>query len=152
MASLGEFIKSVREEQKLTLREFANICNLSHSYISKLEKGIDPRNNKKVIPTIETLKKIADAVNYPLEKLLEISGYTDSTMSIDYNIPKEYKENHKIVKRDLNQYENFMEQAGVFFMNDEISEDDKERLYRDIGKLFWDAKEKNKIKYSRKKK
>ncbi len=66
-------------------------------------------------------------------------------------IPKEYTEKHKITKRDLMQYDDFIRQAGIFFMNDEVAEEDKEKLFRDISELFWKAKDMNKKKYGRKK-
>lgn len=81
---LGDFILEYRKDHSLNMREFASLCNMSHTYISKLEKGIDPRNGKKVIPTIETLQKIANGTNISLDKLLEISGY-DITSSSDHS-------------------------------------------------------------------
>lgn len=56
--TLGKFIKQYREDNNLSLREFSKSCELSHSYISKLEKGVDSKTGKPVIPTVETIKKI----------------------------------------------------------------------------------------------
>lgn len=72
---LGNFIKNYRIDNELSLRMFAKKCALSYTYISKLEDGIDSRTNKPVIPTIDTLSKIADATNTPLSHIIELSGY-----------------------------------------------------------------------------
>jgi len=72
---IGEIVKQYRNKQSLSLRQFAEKCNLSHSYIDKLEKGIDPRNGKNVEPTIDSLVKIAKAMNMELYELLILSGY-----------------------------------------------------------------------------
>lgn len=75
---LGEFIKKYREENDLSLREFANKSGLSHAYIAKLESGIDPRSGKKVEPTLDTIKKIADATDTQLIEILKLMGYVDA--------------------------------------------------------------------------
>lgn len=75
---LGEIIKKYREENNLSLREFAEKCGLSHAYIAKLEEGKDPRSGKNIEPTIDTVKKISEAMNMPLDKLLKAIGYLDT--------------------------------------------------------------------------
>lgn len=71
---LGELIKAKRESEGLSLREFAERCNLSHSYVKNLEEA-DPRTGKNVAPTIETLEKLAPAMGMSLEELLKEVGY-----------------------------------------------------------------------------
>ena len=75
MKMLGDIIKSYREEHGLSLRAFAEKCGFSHAYVNKLEKGIDPKSKKEVIPTIDTLEKIADAMNISLGELLKEMNY-----------------------------------------------------------------------------
>lgn len=77
--TLGEVIKRYREENNLSLREFAEKCGLSHAYIAKLEEGRDPRSGKKIEPTLETVKKVSEAISMPLDELLQIIGYIDRT-------------------------------------------------------------------------
>ncbi|NLT94075.1 MAG: helix-turn-helix transcriptional regulator [Clostridia bacterium] len=77
---LGEIIKKYREENNLSLREFADKCDLSHSYISKLEEGKDPRSGKKIEPTLDTVKKISEAINIPLDELLKMIGYIEPSI------------------------------------------------------------------------
>lgn len=68
---LGSIIKDFREQNNLTMQEFANISRLSKGYISMLEKGKHPQNNREIIPSIETVSKIATAMNLSLNELLE---------------------------------------------------------------------------------
>ncbi|PEB17098.1 transcriptional regulator [Bacillus toyonensis] len=73
--TLGEIIKDYRLKNKLSLREFAQKCDVSHTYIDKLEKGIDSRNGKPVEPTLLIIEKISKALNKKTETLLEEIGF-----------------------------------------------------------------------------
>lgn len=81
--NLGKYIQNYRKKHGLSLRNFAEICDLSHSYIDKLEKGIDPRNNKPILPTIDTLEKIARATNTSLKDLLVSLEYINDDYDFD---------------------------------------------------------------------
>lgn len=74
MNGLGELIKFSRESWGLSLRKFSKRCALSHSYIKNLEDG-DPRTGKSIMPTIDSLEKIAPALEMSLEELLKKVGY-----------------------------------------------------------------------------
>lgn len=84
MNTLGNLIKEYRNENNLSLRDFAKMCDVSHSYIDKLEKGIDPRNGKTVEPTLDVIEKVASAMNISLEELLlkigKISSYNEERL------------------------------------------------------------------------
>lgn len=154
MGELQEILVQKRKELKLSLREAGNLIGISHSYLSTLEKGVDPRTNTPIKPSPETLKLISKAYNIDYHILMKAAGYLEETDEPDIPnayIPEEYTKKHKVTKRDLTQYEDFIKQAGIFFMNDEVAEEDKEKLFRDISELFWKAKEMNKKKYGRKK-
>lgn len=103
MITYSEIIKKIRKDKGLSLREFANLCDLSHSYIDKLEKGIDPRNGKEVSPTLDTIKQICIKTNYPLEKFLSETGYIenfDNPILLDKkNASSETKEGNLIYKK-----------------------------------------------------
>lgn len=68
---LGNFLKEKRGE--MSLRDFSNKLDISHTYLDSLEKGYDSRNKKPVRITVDTLSKIAKALNEPLEKLVALS-------------------------------------------------------------------------------
>ncbi|WKV08160.1 helix-turn-helix transcriptional regulator [Thermoanaerobacterium sp. CMT5567-10] len=139
--SIGEYIKKIREDRKLSINQLALYSNVSAAHISRIERGLRE-------PSPEILKKISEVLDVPYEELMKIAGYLNDNI----NIPEDYVKKYKVTKRDLMQYEDFIQHAGAFFMNDEVAEEDKEKLFRDISELFWEAKEMNKKKYGKKKK
>ena len=72
MNLIGEYIKNYRGD--ISLREVAKKCNISHTHLDSIEKGYDPRTGKPVSVTVETLKKIAKAMNMTINDLLIESG------------------------------------------------------------------------------
>ncbi len=46
MNGLGDFLEGYMKENDLSLRKFAEQVGLSHTYIDKLIKGVDPRSGK----------------------------------------------------------------------------------------------------------
>lgn len=92
---LGDFIRNYRDDNDLSLRDFANKSGLSHAYIAKLESGIDPRSGKKVEPTMDTIKRIAKATDTSIVEILKEIGYINNKNNEKANacnIDKEVKE------------------------------------------------------------
>lgn len=58
-------IKKIRESEKVTQKELARRCGLTQANISNIEKGITK-------PTIDSLRKIADALDMRLRVQFEI--------------------------------------------------------------------------------
>lgn len=152
--TLGDLMKTKRKELKLSLRGAANLIGISHSYLSMLEKGLDPRNSTPIKPTPETLKLISKAYDTDYNLLMELVGYIslNNTNSIEeakyeINIPKEYTDKHKVTSRDKKQYLEEMKKANeAFFMNDELNEEAKREMLDLMSELFWEAKSMNKRK------
>jgi len=69
---LGEYLKHLREQFDLTLREVEERTGISNAYISQIENGI------KDSPHIKILKKLADVYNISLLEMLIKAGYLDS--------------------------------------------------------------------------
>lgn len=74
---LGKLLESVRKEKKLSLREAASLTGLGHSYIRDLELGINRKTGKKVVPSINSLQKIANAYHLDTYELLIKAGLID---------------------------------------------------------------------------
>ena len=70
MEALGAFIRSQRKLANLTLRQLAELTNLSNPYLSELERGMHQ-------PTIRVLKQLSNALNVSAEMLLEQAGLLD---------------------------------------------------------------------------
>ena len=69
--NLSEIIKQYREEHDMTMQELADRCGLSKGYISMLENSFKPSNTKKnIIPSISSIKKLADGTNLDFDYLL----------------------------------------------------------------------------------
>lgn len=75
LKKLGKILKEKREELHLSLRKASELIGVSHTYLSNLEKAIDPRSNVPVRPTIDTLKLISSAYKMDVNKLVELAGY-----------------------------------------------------------------------------
>lgn len=68
---LGELIIEYRTNHKISQRQFADMCGLSNGYISMLERGINPKTQKPITPTIPQLKKLADGMAMTISEILE---------------------------------------------------------------------------------
>jgi transcriptional regulator with XRE-family HTH domain len=62
MKKFGEFIKNLRIEKRITLREFCRLTNIDPSNWSKIERGIlPPPKSKEVLNEISRILKIKKA-------------------------------------------------------------------------------------------
>lgn len=110
MNYIGEYIRKYRGD--MSLREFAKKCDISHTHLDSIEKGIDPRTGKPVRITVETLKKIAKTMGMSINDLLIQSGDVKlNDLQFDNNIIKinnffgtnlKYlREQHNYTKKEL---------------------------------------------------
>lgn len=93
MQSFGEYIRGLRLEQRLSLREVQGMSGVSNSYITLLERGERPP------PGVDVLKKLAPVYNVPVRDLLRAAGHLDEAV------------------RDISEEEE-VEMAFRFVMND----------------------------------
>lgn len=70
-AELGSFLKHLRQESDLTLREAASKTGLSSTFISFMEKGYRSDTNTIMKATEPIIEKLAKAYDYPLIPLLQ---------------------------------------------------------------------------------
>jgi transcriptional regulator with XRE-family HTH domain len=63
-AAIGAYIRSQRELARLSLRELAKLTQISNAYLSQLERGLHD-------PSLRVLVLIAEALNIPVEDLLQ---------------------------------------------------------------------------------
>lgn len=122
METVGERIRRLRERKDYTQKELAEIVDITEASLSRYE------NNLR-IPRAQILAKLAEALN------------TTSDYILTAYIPEDAK-GHKFTKKDISEYDAFIQTANTFFMDDKVAEQDKEALFRDISELFWRAKEK----------
>lgn len=84
---LGDLIKQYRHAKNLSLRDFALRCGLSHTYISALEKNIDPRTGKPIAPTLDTVKYLSKGMNMSIEEILKILD-EEQEFTVNADAPK----------------------------------------------------------------
>lgn len=69
---LGEIIANYRKENNLSQRKFAERCKgISNGYISMIENNCNPKTGKPIVPSLDKLKIIAEAMELSLESLLD---------------------------------------------------------------------------------
>lgn len=133
MSILSDRLKSLRDEREIMQKEVAAYLNISTSAYGFYEQD-------KRTPTPEVLSKLANFYNVSVDYLLGIT-----------NVKNAYLSSNNITKKDIKDHNTFMEDAKALFMNDNVAEEDLEKIYRDISELYWEAKEINKKKYGKKK-
>lgn len=79
--TIGDLVKKYRAEHNLSQKEFGDRCNLSKGYISMLERNINPRNNRPIAPTIETLDQLASGMLMTLDELFDVLGTENVSLS-----------------------------------------------------------------------
>src|SRR3984957_15934542 len=69
--ALGAFIRTQRQMANLSLRQLADLTNLSNPYLSQVERGLHE-------PSVRVLKAISGALNVSAEPLLAQAGRVDA--------------------------------------------------------------------------
>ena len=69
--TLGEIIKNYRQQNNLSMQEFADKIGASKGYIHMIEHEINPSTGKPINPSVETLKALAWAMNMDIEDLIK---------------------------------------------------------------------------------
>ena len=69
---LGELLKSYRSEHKLSMDAFCELSDLTKGYISMLEKNEHPKSKKPIVPSYETIEKIAKGMQISAEDLIDM--------------------------------------------------------------------------------
>ncbi|MDH3828408.1 MAG: cupin domain-containing protein [Desulfobacterales bacterium] len=83
MKELGENLRFIRLQKKMTLQELSQMSRVSKSQLSQIERGVS-------VPTVAKLQNIAEALDINLSSLLPENG--DSSSDAD---PVNNKENSK---------------------------------------------------------
>lgn len=80
---LGDILKEYRSNNNLSMDKFAEKSGLTKGYISMLEKNQHPKTKKALLPTMETLDKVAKGMAIPVAELIE---QLDSNQAISLTI------------------------------------------------------------------
>jgi transcriptional regulator with XRE-family HTH domain len=69
-AVLGAYLRAQRKLADLSLRQLAEMAQVSNAYLSQIERGLHQ-------PSVKVLRSIADALKLPGESLLAEAGLLD---------------------------------------------------------------------------
>lgn len=69
--TLGQFLVQYRTSRSLSQRQFALMCNVSNGYIAMIEKGLNPKTKKPIVPTLPQLKKLASGMGMSVSALVD---------------------------------------------------------------------------------
>ena len=69
---LSEVIKNYREVHHVTMEKLAQESGMSKSYISMLENEKNPKTGNPIVPSIDTLKKLALGMHTDIDSLIKI--------------------------------------------------------------------------------
>lgn len=140
---IGKIIEKRRKELKLSYRKLSELTGLSHSHISSIEKGIEPKTNKPVRPSLETIEKLAKGLNVSIEFLL--GKVLRPEINIDYNFNNtvsQIKEDNLITElypRIMEKYEtmelNEKETKAYEYLKNMPQDEVEQDLQRIINKL-----------------
>ncbi len=105
--TIANLVKTARKKKGYSARKLAELCNISHTEISNIEKGL------RVKPAILTLKGFEKYLDLPFEKIAKLAGYSDVTIDFtEENIivsydkyDKKVREFQEIEKRLLHEIE-----------------------------------------------
>lgn len=100
MDALSQLLKTKRNDLRLSLRSAAEMIGISHTYLDKLEKGVDSRTGVCNKPTPDTLKLISTAYNINYTDLMECCNYISSCKkSPSFHYSNDIEELLEIVNR-----------------------------------------------------
>lgn len=120
--NVGQKLKSLRSDKKMTQKELADMLNISRTTYVKYET-----NDIKL--SLEKASAIAKIFDVSTDYLLDSNG----------NLPEKQPKRPKDLMKILEQEE--------YTLNGQIaSQEDREKLAKIVEALYWDAKEKNKRK------
>ena len=137
MADLSITLKKLREKKGITQQELVKISGVGQGTIGDIERGKIKKSR------LETLEKIAKALKLDEEEREELfSVLVPKDISVKILKNPLYKE---LDSRGRMQFKEIVEQSSLMF-NENISEEDKQKVLLAIQDAFYDAKQKNKKK------
>jgi len=70
--NLGEIIHNYRLENKLTLEDVANKCGITKGYVAMLEKNVNPKTNRALVPSLETILKVSQGLSMDIDTMFNM--------------------------------------------------------------------------------
>lgn len=150
----SEILINYRKNKGLTVAKFAEMLGISQVFLTHLEH--DRRKiSDELFKKLETFLSASD-----IEKLREAEDYKDVPEKIMNKLKKLENENETLKskyknldpkvlnlnKRERLQFDDFMNDAVLYFQDEKVSDEDKQKLFNSLQDAFF------KIKYANKRK
>lgn len=133
--SIGERIKNLRKERKLTQVELAKKSNISRSYLTDIE-------NNRYNPSVETLKAIANSLEVTLSDILSDEVKENSCLN-----DKDKKSITNDLKKLMNDFRSGTD-GTAYYNGQELDDDDLDLIESAMKIALEQIKIKNKEKYT----
>lgn len=141
---LSLLLKKYRESRNLSIKQLAELAGVGNGTIGEIERG-----KNKSRPA--TLEKIAKALNLTSEERQALfSCLIPNDLGKKLTSIQDPRVSN-LNKKSLSQYEKTMSEAALFFNDESVSEEDKQKMMLAINEMFFMSKEINKEKYKKKK-
>lgn len=141
MLKLAIVLKQLRESRNLTILKLAEMTGLGNGTIGDIESGKSNGSRKSLDKIVKALQLTTDEKDKLYSAFLgrEYKSFGDKRIE-------------NLDKKELTQYEKAMNEASMFFNDEEIDEEDKQKLLLALNEVFFRSKEINKKKYAHKNK
>ena len=135
MPTLAIIVKQLRESRNMTQIELAKKAGIGSGTLGDIERGV----NKS---TIKTINKLAIALDLTQEEKDNLYSSFLGKKVTSSNDPRVEKLN----KRERLQYEDFINDAVLYFQDENIKFEDKEKFFNSLQDAFFEIKIANKRK------
>lgn len=78
----GQYLKTMRNKNRLTLKQLADLADLSPSYLSRVERG------ERSIPNAPILKKLAPHLGLSTHEIMTAAGYLQDDTKASTRYPE----------------------------------------------------------------
>lgn len=156
----SEILINYRKNKGLTVAKFAELLGVSQVFLTHLEH--DRRKISDELferlkeflskEEIMQLKETEKLKNVPEDIINKIKNLEEENKKLKEKYAQIDERVLGLDKRSFNQYEKTMNEASLFFQDENVSEEDKQKLMMAINEMFFKSKEINKKKYAHKKK
>ncbi len=113
--TIGEKIKILRQKKRLTQKQLGDLCGMADSAIRRYENG-------RAKPKIETLQKIADALDIKISELISLNDAIGSVLETteENRIIHTYNAIEVAIKDNLNKMNNLAKKKVYDYTEDLI--------------------------------
>lgn len=135
MKSLSLVLKQLRESRDITILKLSEISGVANGTIGDIERGKSNGSKK-------TLEKISNALKLTSKEKDELyTAYLGRNVSENTD-PRVLN----LKKRERLQYDDFMNEAILYFQDEKVSDEDKQKLINSLQEAFFKIKFANKRK------